>query len=80
MLENGSGPCIGLGRDTEETGMKALYGYGTCIFLAFLITVWLSDDPASQATEANVSVDSGGSGCVPQKDFTPDGRAVLVDI
>jgi len=60
--------------------MKALYGYGTCLFLALLITVWLGDEPTSRATEASAGVDSGGSGCVPQKDFTPDGRAVLVDI
>ena len=60
--------------------MKALYGYGTCLFLALLITVWLGDEPTSRATEASAGVDSGGSGCVPQKDFTPDGRAIFVEI
>ncbi len=60
--------------------MKALYGYGTCLFLAFLVTLWVGDEPASQATEANISVEGGGSGCVPQKDFLPDGRVVLVEI
>ena len=60
--------------------MKALYGYGTCLFLALLVTLWVGDEPAPQATEANISADGGGSSCVPQKDFTPDGRAIFVEI
>ena len=60
--------------------MKALKAYGTCILIAYLLVPVLAAEPSPQATEANVSVDGGGAGCVPQKDFTPDGRAILVDI
>ena len=60
--------------------MKALNAYGTCVLIGYVLVYVLAAEPTTQAPEANVSVYGGGSGCVPQEDFLPDGRVVLVEI